>query len=135
MASEQGLKCNVNYAGCKGEAKYLCHHCGRPLCDGYNCCRWGWDPALAGWPITYHCPVCDDLPPFVKWARNAVNYSNQLDDAVVDQLRRMRKRLRGKKNGKARGKSGKSSNADGAAAESGRRFHKSTGGKNGDQTD
>ncbi len=88
MAGDQGLKCSVNYAGCKGEAERLCHHCGRPLCSGYNCCRWGWDPALAGWPITYHCPACDDLPQIVKYLRNAINHTNQFYDVAVAGLSR-----------------------------------------------
>jgi hypothetical protein len=135
MAGEQGLKCSVNYAGCKGKAKYICHHCGRLLCDGYNCCCWGWDPALAGWPIAYHCPACDDLPLVVKWARNAINYSNQLDDAVVDGLRRIRKMLRDRKKGKTFAKAGKPSDADSMADESARRRQQSEGGKHGNQTD
>ncbi len=76
MVGDQGLKCSVNYTGCKGEAKYLCHHCGRLLCSGYNCCRWSWDLALAGWPIAYHCPDCDDAQAIVRWVRDAINRSN-----------------------------------------------------------
>jgi hypothetical protein len=92
MAAEKVLKCTVNHAGCTGIAKYVCHHCGRLICDGRNCLHWGWDPALAGWPVTYHCRDCDNLHSSIKVARNLVDASNQLYDGITGAVRFLWKR-------------------------------------------
>ncbi len=76
--AEKGLKCSVNRSGCKNKAEYVCHHCGRPLCSGPNCCLWGWDSAFAGLPIAHHCPSCDHIRGLGRLAREMINQSNQL---------------------------------------------------------
>lgn len=76
--AEKALQCNVNGLDCRGKAEYVCHHCGRPLCSGHGCCKWGWDPAFAGWPIAHHCPSCDHIHGIGKWMRVFINWTNQL---------------------------------------------------------
>ena len=67
--ADKKLMCSIKLKDCTGEAKYSCHHCGRPLCDGPNCRKSGWDTAFAGWPIAHHCPNCDHLFLGFKWVR------------------------------------------------------------------
>jgi hypothetical protein len=83
MASDPGLVCSVHHPGCLGKAAYVCHHCGRLLCNGPNCHIWMWDPALAGWPIAYHCPACDHLLGPFRMVRCAINWSNRAYDGLV----------------------------------------------------
>ncbi|MBV7337791.1 hypothetical protein KFU94_58090 [Chloroflexi bacterium TSY] len=78
MSASKGLQCRVNHEGCKGQAAYTCHHCGRFLCDSPNCYRWAWDSAFAGLGIAYHCPTCDHLPWYGKIFRSMINGSNRL---------------------------------------------------------
>lgn len=80
---EKTLQCSINRIGCKGKAEYVCHHCGRLLCNGPNCSLWAWDSAFAGLPIAYHCPGCDHLPLIGKLFRAVINGSNHLYDSVL----------------------------------------------------
>lgn len=91
MVSKQVLQCSINRAGCQGKATRMCHHCGRLLCEGYNCCKWGWDAAFAGWPIAYHCPRCEHLPRLLRWMRDAVVLSNRVDAHLSKNIERIGK--------------------------------------------
>ncbi len=52
------LHCAICYG--KKEARFACHHCGRPLCDHAGVChRLIRDPAFADHTVyAYHCPDC-----------------------------------------------------------------------------
>lgn len=85
------LICQINRKGCKNEASYVCHHCGRPLCAGAHCCRWGWDTAFVGLPIAYHCPDCDHLPWLGQMAREVIDGGNWLGEVIAQAIKRIAK--------------------------------------------
>jgi len=78
MAKNSKLKCAVNGVGCTSDAKFVCHHCGLPLCDGPNCCKWRLDPAMAGWPVANHCPDHDHVDFLSRLVRGFIHRSNRL---------------------------------------------------------
>lgn len=88
------LQCRINYSGCKNEAEYVCHHCGRPLCSGPNCCQWVWDPAFAGLPIAHHCPECDHMQGIGLLARVIINESNQFFERLSKEIKSLKKHLK-----------------------------------------
>jgi hypothetical protein len=56
------LQCAVRNHGCKGTAKFVCHHCGKPICS--QCDKEMLDDQFASlsWhkfpPKAHHCPKC-----------------------------------------------------------------------------
>jgi hypothetical protein len=95
--AEKELACSVNYSGCKNEADYVCHHCGRPLCSSPNCCKWGWDSAFAGLPIAHHCPDCDHIQGVGLLMRNVIDQSNQFFEGLSKEIRSLKNQLKDKR--------------------------------------
>ena len=87
------LQCCINFKGCKNKANYVCHHCGRPLCDGSDCCRWGWDFGFVGYPIAYHCPDCDHIRGIGLLGRNIINITNQSYEYLSEKIKSIEKRF------------------------------------------
>lgn len=81
--AEKKLLCSINLKDCTSEAQYVCHHCGRPLCDGPNCCKWIMDAAFTGWPAASHCPECDHLFWVLKLFRNGIDWLRLQLQALV----------------------------------------------------
>jgi hypothetical protein len=89
--ADKNLQCSINQVGCKGTAHYLCHECGRLLCDGPRCCYWGWDRAFIGRPIAYHCPECDHLGLVGRFFRWLIRLLNKLYAGIAALLQGFKK--------------------------------------------
>jgi len=94
--AEREPACSVNRTGCTNKVKYACHHCGRLLCDGPNCCKWGWDVAFVGFPIAYHCPECDHIGGLGLLARELIDRSNQFFAYLSHIIKSFKERLKRK---------------------------------------
>jgi len=60
---ELASRCRVAGKDCKHEIKYICMHCGKPVCDGPNCHIKIKDPLFQKLPDdvdkeAIHCPEC-----------------------------------------------------------------------------
>jgi len=56
------LLCQVRNPGCIGTAKFICHHCGKPLCSRCDMEMVDTQFARPSWrkryPKAHHCPDC-----------------------------------------------------------------------------
>lgn len=76
------LNCEIKNPGCLWTAKYVCHHCGTPICEA--CDQKMQDNQFASkrrwpkkYPVAHHCPHCyharaSKLRGFFKAARSSV---------------------------------------------------------------